>query len=530
MSHMMLLKSVLYISTLAGCVYGQANADVLPLGVCDQPWVPTFSHDYKGTTVHGSVAALQNHILKGFLVRVQFSTKEWLIAFDLDDFTFRGRHLCGSFHSILSDNGTHIDTDADWMPTLVCTNGEVSRLNYTSANWYSDVGTLDMELDGEVWWYTKPTHCNDNDEPLYSQFVDGSTASGSLTKLMRYAKWSELRASMRDRGYAFVLQNQKVFNDELITAQSLNHYSLRTTQNSVKYNEDPYYSWLAVWSTNGRRDVSRWYLSNTTMYKHNNDFVSLDWYGDECWRRVYSTDKYGFASYGTLDELMYMIKQGHRVRIYFDGFNLKANSVRVLKGLVVAQTIEEFGRRGNYPNFDAPFFNTKARAVYRLIHSTGLVKTYMYNIDNFALADKKVDTFPIDWLVDTRQWKKVLRTDAFGGITYGTTRDLEDAVTLSASVRLNIEQDELAGQFFTEADNVRINFFTTEIYAQALKHVSDQKVQTVDEYILQNDPFRWCLMVSSSGVVAMNARRLSSRAHLYDAVSPATNVTWFVNV
>ncbi|XP_012943083.1 uncharacterized protein LOC101851529 [Aplysia californica] len=498
------------------------------IGMCDQPWTPTFAHDYRGVAVLGSRSILQERILKGYMVRVQFSTKEWAINFMLDDFTFRGRHVCGGASWILSDNGTHIDTDADWLPTLVCTNGEVNRLNYTTASWNREIGKQDLELDGEIWWFSKPTSCDE--QPVYSQFVDGSVAYGSLNKLLKLSKWSELRVSMRDRGYSFLVQNTKTYDNELLTAQSLNHISLRYTSSAVKYNEAPYYNWLAVWATNGRRDVSRWYLSNTTLYKHNNDFVSLDWYGDQCWRRVYSTDYDGFPTYGSLEELIQLVKLGHRLRMHFDGYTLKANGIRVLDGQIVAQTIEEYARRGSYPSYEAPFFNSKARAVYRLVHSTGMVKTYMYNIDDFQLSEKTQKKFAIDWMVDTRKWVKVFRTDANGQVTFGMKRDLEEAVGLGASVRLDIEQDELAGQFFTEADNVRLNFFTTEIYAQALKHVSDQKQQSVDEYILQSDIFRWSLMVSTNGVVAMNARRLTSKTHLYDAVSPATNVTWFVNI
>ncbi|KAK6999073.1 disintegrin and metalloproteinase domain-containing protein 10 [Biomphalaria glabrata] len=501
------------------------------LGVCDQPWLPAYSHDHRGVASLGSLNNLQNQLLNGYMVRVQFSTKEFLITLDLEDFTFKGMHVCGSATYLFSDNGTHIETDPDWLPTLVCTNGEVSRINFTSANWTSPVGLIDVELDGEIWWFTKPTQSSK--EPIYSQFIDGSTASGSLTKLLRYAKWSELRANMRDRGFAFVLKNQKIYNDEVVTAQSLNHYSLRYTKTSVKFNEEPYYSWIASWSTNGRRDVSRWYLTNSTQYKHNNDYVSLDWFGDECWRKVYSTDVDGFSLHGSLEELMSMIKLGHRVRVYFNGYNLKVNGIRVLKGMVIAQTIEEFGRRGNYSAYDATFFDARVKIIFRLIHSTGKVKTFAYYYDNFGPVNtrdnEQSEKFAIDWVVDTRPWKKVLRTDAFGTATFGYTTDLETANTMGCSVRLNIEQDELGGQFFTEADNVRYNIAEQQIFAQALKHVSDQRSPGVDEYTLQSNVFRWSLMVSSNGVVAMNARHLSSRNHLYDAISPATNVTWFIN-
>lgn len=53
-------------------------------------------------------------------------------------------------------------------------------------------------------------------------------------QLMKLARMSELRANMRDRGYSFVLQNQKIYNNELLSAQSINHISLRYTQDSVK--------------------------------------------------------------------------------------------------------------------------------------------------------------------------------------------------------------------------------------------------------------------------------------------------------
>ncbi|GFR58641.1 disintegrin and metalloproteinase domain-containing protein 10 [Elysia marginata] len=497
-------------------------------GVCDQRWTQVYTHDSTGYPLAGSVAELQTHILQGYMVQVQFSTADWRITFPVDDFTFRGRTICSSSMWFFSDNGTQIDTDADWLPTLVCSNGEVSRLNYTTATWARPVGNNDLQVTSEIKWYTKPTQCGS--QPVYSQFVDGSKSSGSMDKLLRLAKWSELRANMRDRGFSFLLQNQKVYNNELITAQSLNHISLRYTQNAVKFNMEPFYSWLSVWSTNGRRDVSRWFLENTTLYTHNNDFVALDWYGDQCWRRVYSADSNGTATHGSLDELIQMVKLGHRVRVHFDGFNLKANGIRVLRDQVVAQTTEEYSRRDNYPSYEAPFFNSRARQVYRLVHSSGVVKTYKYFLDNFALSEiDESSKFAIDWLIDTRPWTKVYRTDATGEVTFGTVRELEEAVTAGASVRLSIEQDESAGQFLTEADNVRTNFANGEVYAQALKHVSDQKLLSVDEYILQSDIFRWSLMVSSGGVVAMNARRLASKSHLYDAVSPATNVTWLIN-
>ena len=72
-------------------------------------------------------------------------------------------------------------------------------------------------------------------------------------------------------------------------------------------------------------------------------------------------------------------------------------------------------------------------------------------------------------------------------------------------------------------------FCSHQVFAQALKHVSDQKIQGRDEYELQDNIFQWSLLVDSGGVVNMHAHLLTSRTHFYDAISPGTNVTWFIN-
>ena len=48
------------------------------------------------------------------------------------------------------------------------------------------------------------------------------------------AKWSEVRVAMRDRGFFTSVENVKTYNDALVTAQSVAHFSLQYTHEAVQ--------------------------------------------------------------------------------------------------------------------------------------------------------------------------------------------------------------------------------------------------------------------------------------------------------
>ena len=208
---------------------------------------------------------------------------------------------------------------------------------------------------------------------------------------------------------------------------------------------------------------------------------------------------------------------------------MEATAIRISEQTVIAQSIEEMQRRGTQDAYKY-FFNTETMWKWTTVHSTGMVKTYTYRVRDMSFYKKEKIETSVRWLVDTRHWKRVYSTPP-SPFQSGTVDDLVTAVHRGASIRFNVQQDVKAGFFFTNADNVRVDEATSTVYAQCLRHVSDQKDQTSsnNEYEIQKSPFHWFLMISSEGVMAMSAWKTQSRTQLYDDVAPEANITWFAS-
>ena len=375
-------------------------------------------------------------------------------------------------------------------------------------------------------WYVKKLG---KGKPVYSHFLDGSRVSGSLDDLFSMAKLGETRCVMRDRGYAFTMNNlvmDKTAGE--INGQSLFHVGQMFKEDALDFRVPPYY-WYSSWTTTGRRDNTRWYVGTTQPRGHNNDFVALDWHVDSCWREVYVNDKYGYPLKGSLEELIFFISLGHRVRIQYENTAIEANAIRISGQTVIVQSIEELKRRGTL-NADKYFFNTDTMWKWTTAHTTGTVKTYTYRVKDMSFYKKEKKEAIIFWSVDCRPWKRVYSTPPSPTQTT-TVDDLINAVQRGASIRFNLQQDFKAGFFFTNADNVRVDEVNQIVYAQCLRHISDQKDQasTNNEYEIQMNPFHWFLMISSEGVMAMSAWKTQSRTQLYDDVAPEANITWFAS-
>ena len=514
------------------------------LGVCQRPWRPVLRLDESGNVVNGTIDELRALSLEGNIFRIKLYLPEGPYLLNVENTNVRGDHVCAESMWHVSDNGTHVETpDAQWRYFLMCTNGQLvliqspysrpegwsistsakpaERLQDAMSN-YGSVGNNTQAM----LWYVKEIG---RGKPVYSHYLDGTRVSGSLDDLMYMAKLGETRCVMRDRGYAFVMNNVVV--DETareINGQSLNHVGQMFNEDALDFRVPPYY-WYSSWTTTGRRDNTRWYVGTTQPRGHNNDFVALDWHVDSCWREVYVNDNYGYPVSGSLDELIFLISLGHRVRVQYENTVMEATAIRISEQTVIAQSIEEMQRRGTQ-DAHKYFFNTETMWKWTTVHSTGMVKTYTYRVRDMSFYKKEKIETSVRWLVDTRHWKRVYSTP-FSPFQTGSIDDLVTAVHRGASIRFNVQQDVKAGFFFTNADNVRVDEATNTVYAQCLRHISDQKDQTSsnNEYEIQKSPFHWFLMISSEGVMAMSAWRTQSRTQLYDDVAPEANITWFAS-
>nr|KAG5688526.1 hypothetical protein BaRGS_031310 [Batillaria attramentaria] len=364
-------------------------------GTCERPWRRVLSTDQNGNVTFGSIEDVRNKALEAHAFRVMLNFVEGVTFVNVDNLNVRDDHVCAESLWHVTDNGTHANF------------GTISN------------ETLPMD------WYVKELGCES--KPMYSHYLDGSRVSGSLRDLMYMSRISDIYVVMRDRGYSFRMNNVIVNEAEQeVNGQSLMHIGQRFADVALDFKLPPYY-WFSSWTTDGRRDNSRWFVGTTQARGHNNDYVALDWYPDKCWRMVYENDQYGDALSGSLDELILMISLGHRVRVYYDGFNLEANLIRVADGVVIAQSQEEISRRGGN-NYDKYFFNTESMWKWTTVHTTGTVRVVQVSVRQGKVMQKQSTSTTVRWMVDTRPWKRVLSTNSLGGVTHGGMGKLYQAV------------------------------------------------------------------------------------------------------
>lgn len=519
------------------------------LNACHKPWRPVLRIEKGGVIVNGSLEELKAVAMEGHLLRIKLYLPYGAYLLNVENANVHGQHVCAESYWHLSDNGTHISTAAAWRFHLLCTDGQVyvieseysrpvnwtttsnasglQRENDASANYGAGTNTSEAML-----WYAKEKGCDDG-RPVYSHYLDGTRHSGSLKDLIYLAKIGETRAVMRDRGYAFVMNNVWVDEaKEIVNGQSIFHVGQQVTEHSLAFRLPPYH-WFSSWATTGRRDNARWYVRTNQPRGHNNDYVALDWHVDTCWRAVYTHDNYGYPLAGSKDELIFLISLGHRVRVQFGMTVLEANSIRVSDQTVIAQCLEEMGRRETGSADEAYFFNTETLWRWTTVHTTGSVKMVNYRVrDMSSYQRKSLDVAQIRWMVDTRPWKRIYSYPVNSNLRFF---NLLDAVNQGASIRLGLQQDKTAGFLFVNADNVRVDESDEQlgpvVYAQCLRQISDKK-DTIKpgEYEIQSEPFHWFLMISSEGAMTMSAWKTSSRVQFYDDVAPEANITWFASL
>ncbi|XP_076464505.1 uncharacterized protein LOC143296452 [Babylonia areolata] len=485
--------------------------------VCDRPWVLVFAHSADGEAWAGSKQHLMRDVIAGKEVKVTLLDTAETYQMRLDNVNFRRKEVCAESLGHLAHNGTHVNPDQPRLYMMVCTSGQVHVLEESGKQY----GTRQP-----MYWYTKDL--SDRSGPVYSHYVDGSQALGSLQNLWTAGRTMALRAVMRDRGYTFPLHNVAVDSDTgVVTGQSVRHIGQSIRGNVVRFNPSPYL-WFSSWSSNGERDNKRWYLGHAHRSRgHNKDRVSLDWYADTCWRVVFRHTDTGYPEFGSVQRLIEEIRNGHRVRLTIDSVTFEASNIRISGEVVTAQVLDAVEPGG----WSGPSkYHIKEDTAYHwlLVHTTGKVRSYDYPVGG-ASRKERVDSKEVTWMVDTRPWRLMLRTEDQGRILEGTPFQLQKAVEQGASIRINLGMDEKSRDFLTEPDNIRIDETNTIVYAQALNHISDRKAVEPDEYELQLKAFHWYLMIDSEGNVRMSAWYVGKNERQYDKRAPAANVSWWAN-
>ncbi|XP_070181076.1 uncharacterized protein [Littorina saxatilis] len=509
-----LLKILLLITwTCVLCGYIE-DTDIR--NVCERQWTLVYANSAEGDAWAGSKKKLMDDVVSGKKIKVTLLDYAETYQIRVDNVNKRKDDVCAESLGHLAHNGTHVDEVSPKRYLLVCTSGHVSTLED------SGVQTTRQQA---MYWYTQ--ELSDKGRPVFSHYIDGSPARGSLQNLWSAARTMQLRGVMRDRGYVFPMQNVAVdVPTGVVTGQSIKHIGQSIKGGRIQFFAQPYL-WFSSWSTTGRRDNSRWTVGAHTARGHNQDWVSLDWYADTCWRVIYTHDSTGFPEFGSARDLIEQVRAGHRVLLTIDDVTFEASNVRVSNEVVGAQVLDAVVRGG----WTVPGkYDIRKNTAYHwiLAHTSGTIRSYEYLVGTSSRKGSE-NIKAITWSVDTRPWRVVLKTEDQGRIVEGNPNLLRKAVEQGASIRINIGLDEKSGDFLTEPENVRIDEDMNIVYAQAMNHVSDKKSVTPDEYELQTSAFYWYLMISSEGDVRMSAWYVGKDERQYDERAPSANITWFAN-
>ncbi|CAL1537785.1 unnamed protein product [Lymnaea stagnalis] len=499
--------------------------------VCQRSWYDRL-YWTQVTPTKPSSDVLRTHILMGKPVKVVIRSGKYKEAFTLDNLNMNGQVICGE----AVDRMSHpIGPEAEFQPIIVCTDGLVSYLNASAGQWNGNAVAHEWSVDS-IMFRTRdysPEH-----KPVTSRYLDGSTSNGFTDNFIAMAVKSEMRGVMRDRGYSFNMENIHTdYPTRHISGQSLSHLSQSyTSTGAITFREQPYH-WFSSWETTGRRDSARWTLGSMQPLKHTNDFVAVQWYADSCWTIVYEHDMSGKPLKGSLDMLKSYVQMGHRVRVNFDGYTIEANSVFVSPDdVIVAQTSTEMARRGG-TNADKTFFNTKTRQVYRLVHTTGVVKSFLYFIENGELSAKSTENLNVIWSVDTRPWNPVATTDKNNSLILGNLSSLVYAMdTSSIRVKLELaEKDEAFGgknsELFLEINNVRSPNSTVpspEVIGQSLRTMPFYRGGSGKEYFMYlYKPVKQFIQVSTETGVTLATFEMATRMYVRPTPWLVEKVTWF---
>lgn len=350
-------------------------------------------------------------------------------------------------------------------------------------------------------------------------------------ELLRAAKeGKEIRALMTDRGYGFPLQVVMWSRDGRVSGQSNMHLSQKYSGNNIVFNTQTPYKWFSSWSTNGRRDSSRWAVGGRTNRGRGSDYVSLNWFVDPCWQHVYTNDEYGQAADGSLQMLVAAIQSGHRLRVVMSNFAMEANFIRIKSGHVTAYLIDMLSNKGGN-SFDEFDFKTDTNYVFRLVHTTGTVRTYGYLVRNTSIPVVSVmSKQTIKWYVDTRKWHKILETKSTGVATWGMKGNLKSAIRKAAHIRIGISFDIRGGEMFVNADNARVSTTGTDddAAAQAVRILGDQPFDRY-EYELSSVPFWVYLCMPTSSSINLSGWKLGEHRRYFQSSKTALT-KWFAEL
>ncbi len=242
----------------------------------DTCWKLVFAHDKNGVAKSGSRADLVSAIRNGARVRVQIPSYRTAEA---DNLSIRNGHVTAQLlQGITEKSLTRIADDTSWYWQMISTTGKVKSTLYKVGE-HKHVSTTSSYQ--EIRWFidTKPWTL------VYSHDAKGKPLQGSAKDVVRAVQsGAAIRGyyeSSPNDAYAFPFQNLRIHGNH-VSGQHLNHISVqgsRTSKYEMELQPNAYW-WFAIFTTEGRLEMSRWLVGQHTSRGHNVGKVAVKWFAN----------------------------------------------------------------------------------------------------------------------------------------------------------------------------------------------------------------------------------------------------------
>ena len=434
-----------------------------------------------------------------------------------------GEDICGESLKHVTKNGW--DKNADdiaWRFLMLCTGGNYDQLEY-------DVGAHNIRNATEgitaMQFFVKDPPSRD------AVYASGRKPFGNksdvIDALLKGYDMSVVFANEQPTR----MDNLNISDSGEVSGQNIWQISAVKKRDHFEFISDSDWGY-SLYSTNSYYDISVWKMGEHDYVNRISGYGTLKWFADSCWRHVYTNDENGKRVSGSLDQLTTAVDSGHRVKVIIGNYSIEADNVMTFRGRVIAQTLNEVTKE------DAQHLKDDLAWVWKMVHTTGTVRTRSYLVGSATNAGDATEQKTISWFIDTRPWKMVLSQARNGRVKSGSKAELRNAVKNGASVRVAIKAcgcnrfsrggawRGCKGWFVIGANDVELGP-SGDVAAQAVTSVGAEEAGSTDCKI-KDDPYRRFMVISTKGGVDIARWRVGQ--HTSDGhVTEHAKVNWFVS-
>ncbi|OWF39075.1 hypothetical protein KP79_PYT03925 [Mizuhopecten yessoensis] len=419
---------------------------------CPEVWEKVFEVDSDGTVLFGDVSQLVSAIKQGSYMRIHQKPNLFLEA---DDLIWKGSVVCGSTIFVLSKASWDVfEPNMHWQFTRICSSG----MTYVSKPYLGIKSNLpEVQYSRASTWFVRK-HKESLPNPVYCNTKTSPSTCGDLVNLTTAVKHGfEIRLSTvagTQEMYSYCPSrvemqlssgNCKVVGQMFWKAGGYGGSGL-----DFRF-FDPLYWWIRLYSTGGTYPATRWYIGDYSLRKQTTSTAANDWFVDHCWMFSYSHTAAGNPEFGSLQTLVKFLLLGRRVRIVFDSVAMEADAIMIEGDMVLAQLVSQIETQ-------TPITFPSNTAHFKLIRlsTNGTFLADIYNLGSSTRVQQDKLVSAASWIIETRQWILVLRTDENGVALTGSKSNLEQAIRAGSRLRCLVNIDSLKRLIMT-VDNTDVD-------------------------------------------------------------------------